>query len=258
MKPDSRDHIQKQVGSVPNRVHPVNHKTRIQSGNHALCDGNLAVAPTPEYSTERAAIEIIHADDSGNLMAKELPILPIPSSAQEGKPDEFFYTRVFCRRENSPPLRLLLDYLKSKGQLPLIPKVDPAALDDWAWVHITLGYSRERKPIQLVCVRDRGSYQDAFEQERQYYLERLAAYSDVEAEVVRQCVADARFVVTTRLSKADITEEGYDFNGWVLEFFQDNCDGIVQMDGQGFFSPKGELIVELDYEEPSDGLPVTH
>ena len=184
-------------------------------------------------------------------MAKELPILPTPPSSQEGAQEEFLYTRVFCLRENSPPLKLLLDYLKSKGQIPLVPKMDPAALDDWAWVHISLGYSREHKPIQVICARDRGSYQDAFQQERQYFLERLAAFDDVESQVVRQCVADARFLVTTRLAKADMTAEGYDFNGWVLEFFQDNCNGLVQMDGQGFFSPKGELIVELDYEEPS-------
>ena len=191
-------------------------------------------------------------------MAKELPILPTPPSSQEGAQEEFLYTRVFCSRENHPPLKLLLDFLKSKGQLPLVPKIDPAALDDWAWVHITLGYNREHKPIQLVCVRDRGSYQDAFQQERQYFLERLAAFDDVESQVVRQCVADARFLVTTRLARTDMTDEGYDFNGWVLEFFQDNCNGLVQMDGQGFFSPKGELIVELDFEEPSDGPPVTH
>jgi hypothetical protein len=181
-------------------------------------------------------------------MAKELPI--VPSAPLPGAQEEFLYTRVFCARENAPPLRLLLDYLKSKGQIPLIPKVDPAALDDWAWVHISLGYDRARKPIQLVCARDRGSYKDIFEQERQYFLDRLSVFSDIEAQVVRQCVADSRFLITTRLCKSDITEEGYDFNGWILEFFQDNCKGVVQVDGQGFFSPKGELVVELDYEEP--------
>ena len=98
-------------------------------------------------------------------MAKELPILP--SAPQEDQAaDIFMYSRVFCSRENSPPLRLLLDFLKSKGQIPLIPKMDPEALDDWAWIQISIGYSRERKPIQLVCARDRGSYQDVHQQER--------------------------------------------------------------------------------------------
>ena len=180
-------------------------------------------------------------------MARELPILS--STPQPGEPEgseTAVYSRVFCVRENSPPLRLLLDFLKSKGQVPLVPKVDPAALDDWAWVRIALGYHRERKPIQLICVRNQGAYQDILEQERKYFLERLGIFDDVEADLVREQVTRARFLVTTRMIKADVTEEGYDFNGWILEFFQEQCNGIVQVDGQGFFSPKGELVVEMD------------
>lgn len=180
-------------------------------------------------------------------MARELPILPSsPQPSESDGAEAVIYSRVFCQRENSPPLRLLLDFLKSKGQVPLIPKVDPAALDDWAWVQISLGYHRERKPIQVMCVRDRGTYQDVLEQERKFFLDRLGIYDDVEAELVREHVTRARFLVTTRMIKADVTDEGYDFNGWVLEFFQEQCNGIVQVDGQGFFSPKGELVVEMD------------
>jgi hypothetical protein len=179
-------------------------------------------------------------------MGKELPVVPSsPQPQQPGTAETFAYCRVFCARENSPPLRLLLDFLKSKGQLPLIPKMDPAALDDWAWVQVSLGYHRERKPIQVFCVRDRGSYQDIFEKERTEFLQRLSVYDDIEAELVREQVTRARFIVTNRYSKSDISEDGYDFNGWILEFFQENCNGIVQMDGQGFFSPKGDLIVEI-------------
>jgi hypothetical protein len=46
--------------------------------------------------------------------------------------------------------------------------------------------------------------------------------------------------------KNDISDDGYDFNGWILEFFQENCNGIVQIDGQGFYSPKGELVVDME------------
>ena len=181
-------------------------------------------------------------------MAKELPILPTPQQPQEGETEPFVYSRVFCVREQAPPLRLLLDYLKSKGQIPLIAKMDPAALDEWSWAHISLGYKRERKPIQLFCVRDKGSYQDIYDQEKALFLERLSVFDDVEAQLARECVTRTRFIATTRFAKNDIIEEGYDFNGWVLEFFQDNCNGIVQMDGQGFYSPKGELVVELEEE----------
>lgn len=178
-------------------------------------------------------------------MAKELPILPSPPQGAQPA-DTFIYSRVFCGRDNSPPLRLLLDYLKSKGQIPLIPKMDPEALDDWAWVQISIGYHRDRKPIQLVCARDRGSYQDVHEQERAQFLERLTVFDDIEAQLAHECVSKSRFLVTTRMVQGDITDEGYDMNGWILEFFQENCNGIVQIDGQGFFSPKGELIVEME------------
>ncbi|RMH08456.1 MAG: hypothetical protein D6704_03020 [Nitrospirae bacterium] len=176
-------------------------------------------------------------------MAKELPVFSLAKSDQLG--NEFMYCRVFCQRQEPPPLRLLLDYLKSRGQVPLIPKMDPEALDDWAWVQVALGYHRERKPIQLFCIRDRGTYKDVFEQEQKGFSGQLAAFGDEEAQLAREFVVRARFIATTRLIKQDITEEGYDFNGWILEFFQDNCNGIVQIDGQGFFSPKGELVVDL-------------
>jgi hypothetical protein len=80
-------------------------------------------------------------------MGKELPVIPSPqqSEAEEEK-EELIYSRVFCTREDSPPLRLLLDFLKSKNQIPLIPKMEQEALEDWDWVHISLGYNRERQP----------------------------------------------------------------------------------------------------------------
>lgn len=179
-------------------------------------------------------------------MARELPILP--SSAQplpSEQSETYVYSRVFCQKENSPPLRLLIDFLKSRGQLPITPPdVDAAMLDEWAWIQIALGYTQERKPIRVFCVRDRGSYKDVFEQEQKYFLELLSSYDDIEAQLAAEYVTRARFILTTQM-QADITEDGYDFNGWILEFYQEHCTGLVQVDGQGFFSPKGQLIVDL-------------
>ena len=179
-------------------------------------------------------------------MAKELPVFASPQQSEDSEKEELTYSRVFCMREDSPPLRLLLDFLKSKNQIPLIPKMDPAALEDWDWVHVSLGYSRERKPIRLFCVRDRGTYQDVFEGEKTSFFNRISVFDDVEAEIARECISKSHFIATTQMVKKDITDEGYDFNGWILEFFQENCNGIVQIDGQGFYSPKGELVVDME------------
>lgn len=179
-------------------------------------------------------------------MGKELPI--ISSSAQPAAPEKtapYIYSRVFCQKENSPPLGLLLDFLRSRGQVPLTPNLDQAALDDWAWVRVALSYDRERKPIQVFCARDRGSYKDVFDQERTLFLETLSVFDDIEANLVREHVTRARFILTTQMVASDITEEGHDFNGWILQFYQEQCTGIVQVDGQGFFSPSGQLVVDL-------------
>ena len=190
-------------------------------------------------------------------MGKELPVISTPPLTEDQPTEAVTYSRVFCQREESPQLRLLLDFLKSKNQVPLIAKMDPEALDDWDWTQITLGYNRERKPIQLFCVRDRGSYKDVYETEKITFLNRLSPYDDEEAHIAREFVTRSRFIATTQMVEDDITDEGYDFNGWILEFFQENCDGIVQIDGQGFFSPRGELVVDMEEaaESRSDGVP---
>ena len=179
-------------------------------------------------------------------MGKQLPILPATAQPAGTPAEKFIYSRVFCQKENPSPLRLMIDFLKSRGQLPILPSdMKEEALDEWAWVHVTLQYDRARKPIQIFCFRDRGTYQDAFEQEKGQFLEALTSYDDVEASLVADQLRKARFILLTRLDPTDITDEGYDFNGWILEFYQEHCNGIVQVDGQGFYSPKGDLIVDL-------------
>jgi len=184
-------------------------------------------------------------------MAKDLPIVPSAAQpADEAKTEQYQYSRVFCQKENSPPLRLLVEFLKSHGQTPITPpEMDDARLDEWAWVQVTLGYDRSRKPIQVFCARDRGAYQDVFDSEKKLFLDLLSSYDDIEAGAARTYVERARFVLTTRFFQDDMTDEGYDFNGWILEFYQDQCNGIVQIDHQGFYSPQGQLIVDLSYKE---------
>lgn len=183
-------------------------------------------------------------------MGKELSVISLTQA--DGAGNEFIYSRVFCQRKNPPPLRLLLDFLKSRNQIPLIPQMTPETLDDYSWVQIALGYHREKKPVQLFCIRNAGTYQDVFEQEQAGFSRLLSAFGDVEADLAKEFVVKATFILVTRILKKDISEEGYDFNGWILEFFQENCTGVVQIDEQGFFSPQGELIVDMQDHSTQD------
>jgi hypothetical protein len=180
-------------------------------------------------------------------MNKELPILPAsaqPSASEQT--ESFIYSRVFCQKENSPPLKLLIDYLKAHGQAPIVPSaLEGETLNEWAWVQVTLGYHPDRKPIHLFCVRDRGSYKDVYDQEKARFRDLLTVHDDIESRLVQEYVARCRFILTSRMAEKDMTDEGYDFNGWILEFYQEQCNGIVQIDNRGFYSPKGELIVDM-------------
>jgi hypothetical protein len=188
-------------------------------------------------------------------MGKELPLFSAGAQEKQSeRPEKIIYSRVFCQRENSPPLRLLYDFLNTRGQSPIIPAgIDQTALDEWAWVHMSLGYHRDRKPIQLFCLRDRGSYTDLYEQEKAQFLKLLSVYDDVESQLIRSCLANCRFILTTRMDEMDVADEGYDFNGWILQFYQEQCNGIVQIDNLGFYSPKGELVVDLSDGAEDDG-----
>ena len=186
-------------------------------------------------------------------MGKQLPILPATAQPAETSAEKFVYSRVFCQKENPSPLRLMIEFLQSRVQLPILPSdMTSEALDEWAWVHIALQYDRARKPIHVFCFRDRGTYQDGFGQEKGQFLEALTSYDDVEASLVADTIKKARFILLTRFDPSDITEEGYDFNGWILEFYQENCDGIVQVDEKGFYSPKGTLIVDMSATPPEE------
>ena len=141
-------------------------------------------------------------------MGKELPILPASAQAATEQAETYSYSRVFCQKENSPPLRLLVDFIKARGQTPILPSnVEEAALDEWAWVQITLGYAQDRKPIHLFCLRDRGSYKDVYEQEKAQFLELLTAHDDIESQLVQEYVTRSRFILTTRFLEEDMTEE---------------------------------------------------
>ena len=65
-------------------------------------------------------------------MAKELPILPSTAQpADAAQAEQYQYSRVFCQKENSPPLRLLLEFLKSRAQAP----ITPPDMDEPCWMN---------------------------------------------------------------------------------------------------------------------------
>jgi hypothetical protein len=174
----------------------------------------------------------------------EIPVFTIPSE-QKKEPKQFF-TRVFCLRKEPPPLGLLLEFLKSKGATPILPEgVNEKLVNSWNWVGVEIGYHKDRKPILVTCCRKGSAQGEIFQQDTDALLTFVDAHRELDSWHVSDHLRACRFFIASILDKTDITDEGYDFNGWILQFFEENCDGMVQIDGQGFYSPEGEIILEL-------------
>ena len=174
----------------------------------------------------------------------EIPVITI--AGPQKKEPKLFFTRVFCLRKEPPPLGLLVEFLKARGATPILPKeVNEKLLNSWNWVGVEIGYDKDRTPIMLTCVRKGGAQDDLFKQDTEGLLRFVEAHREIDNWRVADQLRACRFYVASILDKNDITDDGYDFNGWVLEFFQENCDGMVQIDGQGFYNNEGELIFEL-------------
>ncbi len=190
----------------------------------------------------------------------EIPVITI-AGPQKKEPKQFF-TRVFCLRKEPPPLSLLIEYLKARGASPIIPsEVTEKMLTSWNWVGLEIGYAKERTPIIVTCVRKGGAQDDIFQQDIQGFLSYVETHREIDNWRVADQLRGCRFFIANILDKNDITEDGYDFNGWILQFFQENCDGMVQIDGQGFYDEEGRLLFELpsldDEPEPDAAAPFT-
>lgn len=183
----------------------------------------------------------------------EIPVITV--AGPQPKEPKLFFTRVFCLRKESPPLGLLIEFLKARGATPIIPsEVNEKLLNSWNWVGLELGYAKDRKPILLTCVRKGGAQEDIYKTDIEGLLHFVESHHEDDNWRVVDQLRACRFYIATILDKNDISEEGYDFNGWILQFFQENCDGLVQIDGQGFFNAEGEIILEmppLEDEAPS-------
>jgi hypothetical protein len=187
----------------------------------------------------------------------EIPVFTIPG--EQKKEPKLFFTRVFCLRKEPPPLGLLIEFLKAKGAPPIIPDgVNEKLLNSWNWVGIEIGYHKDRKPILLTCCRKGSAQDDIFKQDIEGLLSFVEAHRELDNWRVADQLHACRFFVASILDKNDITEEGYDFNGWILQFFEENCDGMVQIDGQGFYGPEGNIIFDLppiDEEHATEAVP---
>ena len=72
-------------------------------------------------------------------MGKQLPILPATAQPTGTAAEKFVYSRVFCRKGKSLPSPSHDRIFEVPRPTPILPTdMTEEALDEWAWVHVTL------------------------------------------------------------------------------------------------------------------------
>ncbi len=156
-----------------------------------------------------------------------------------------FYARVFSQAEDFPSLYAICDELLEEGfEFATSPGKDEPEFKESNWRNMLFQYDENAKPIELD--RDTKEQGDGiFEEEQEEFQESIKKlpYSKGQKkalEILKNAVQIYAFEV-----EENISEEGWEFLEYLLDFICDATDGYVQVDDEGIYDKDGELLVEM-------------
>ncbi|OGL65910.1 hypothetical protein A3F52_05025 [Candidatus Uhrbacteria bacterium RIFCSPHIGHO2_12_FULL_47_11] len=154
-----------------------------------------------------------------------------------------YYTRAFCKSENVPNLKEVLDWVNAQGS-PIRPLQD-TALDSSAWSQLEVEYKKGKSPIILEVNRDDGTSECLVRQEIQEFATAIGkpGFSLAKRKVI-QHLRHTKFIVAIQLPTHDIDDDGYTVNGYILQYFVLHCQAITQADREGFYIGNKLVIKE--------------
>ncbi|MBN1919560.1 MAG: hypothetical protein JW889_16810 [Verrucomicrobia bacterium] len=155
-----------------------------------------------------------------------------------------YYTRCFCTSTEVPTINTALGALRDRG-FNLTAKVDDeAALSSPDWNDFELIYAPERKPILVECNRDDGQESLCRRECAEFIDEFLGPEGSPARDRVAAHLRATRFTIACQLLM-DIDDAGCVASGEFLHYFVEQCGGMVQADGEGFYEGS-ELILPIE------------
>lgn len=156
-----------------------------------------------------------------------------------------FYARVFALKKDYPTRIEICDKLvENNFNFSTFPGKCDSDFDEKDWKHLMFQYDEINEPIRLernIKERDR-----IFVEEQQEFLDALKKIPTSKEqgkakEILENVVQTYAFDVDD-----DISEEGWDFLNFLLDFISDTTDGYVQIDNEGIYDKKGRILVEME------------
>lgn len=159
-----------------------------------------------------------------------------------------FCTRVFCRGAVAPTLSELLVYLR-QHDVPCMIVGGSSARDllDPDWSEAALEYEEGADPLVVRCFH--ASDPAGLAGMRVEVADFLDDLEEVTPAPGRDHVIAhlraTRLVVVVTFPPMEVGPRGYEANGWLMNLFVSQAEGLVQCDGVGFSDENDEIILRL-------------
>jgi hypothetical protein len=157
-----------------------------------------------------------------------------------------YYVRAFCISDNVPAISVIFEWLEQRGRhLELDKEMIAADEKSNKWEQVAVVYKKGKLPILAECNRGDGSPDCLMREEIGEFLEFVGSpgLSLARRKVINH-LKKTKYIIACQLPTSDIDDDGYDANWDFLTYFVENCSGIIQADGEGFYEGN-KLIVEL-------------
>ncbi len=157
-----------------------------------------------------------------------------------------YYTRIFCKSNLIPSIKDIFNYVKYKGyDLKIEKSYSNLDINNNNWEEFEFIYKKNRKPI-IVEINKENDKSNLFKEEIDEFLEAIGEprLSFSKKKVIKH-LKKTKYIVVNQLLTSDIDDDGYDANAEFLQYFVDFCKGMIQADGEGFYS-RNKIIVPLE------------
>jgi len=155
-----------------------------------------------------------------------------------------YFTRVFCKSNKKPNVGQILDNLTSKGHTATT-NLEQDEIKSENWTEFELHYKEGKLPI-LVELNQIGESDGLAEEEIEEFKEAIGKprlFNSSKKKVLKH-LDQTIFILCNQLPTSDIDDNGYDINGDLMEIFRIECDGMIQCDGEGFYSGNKLIVKE--------------
>ncbi|KAB7530236.1 hypothetical protein F8C76_01630 [Flagellimonas olearia] len=155
-----------------------------------------------------------------------------------------YYTRVLCVTKNKPTVQNILCFLTANG-VEVRSNLNERDLQTKDWNHFELVYDENSPPL-LVELNLVGNSDGLAEEELEELLGYIGTpnFYELKKKKVIGHLKRTKYIICVQLPIHAMKDKGHDVNGKLMQYFQRNFSGMIQIDRKGFYNGS-ELLLEL-------------